>query len=135
MAFPTIDVTQFGINPSILSELSSWDRQRRKAATVATMPLFYLYQFFEISEGYLGAVDYQVVEGDRLCALAGYNKPAILRPNTDGSYAFVGSTSVIDMDVDHVLQTQKARSEWVELRSSYKRQFIPSLSRGEHDAG
>ncbi|RGP65164.1 hypothetical protein FSPOR_7554 [Fusarium sporotrichioides] len=116
LAFPTVDVTQFGINSNILSELSSWDRQRRRDATFATVPLLYLYQFFETSEGYLGAVDYQVLEGDRLCALAGYNEAVILRPNANGSYAFVGSTSVIDIDADHVLQAQKAQSKWLDLQ-------------------
>ncbi|GKU18408.1 unnamed protein product [Fusarium langsethiae] len=116
LAFPTVDVTQFGIHSNILSELSSWDRQRRRDATFATVPLLYLYQFFETSEGYLGAVDYQVLEGDRLCALAGYNEAVILRPNANGSYAFVGSTSVIDIDADLVLQTQKAQSKWLDLQ-------------------
>ncbi|KAG8666331.1 hypothetical protein FPOAC1_011135 [Fusarium poae] len=69
--------------------LNAWIRQRRKDVNIATTRLLYIYQVFETSEGYLGAVDYQVVEGDHLYALAGYNKPVILRHNTNISYAFV----------------------------------------------
>jgi hypothetical protein len=89
VTYPTIDVTQPGINSDILTELSAWIRQRRKDVNIATTRLLYIYQVFETSEGYLGAVDYQVVEGDHLYALAGYNKPVILRHNTNISYAFV----------------------------------------------
>ncbi|KAL6924429.1 hypothetical protein FSST1_001703 [Fusarium sambucinum] len=48
-------VTQFGINPDILAELSSWTRQRRKDVNIATARLLYIYKIFETSEGYLGA--------------------------------------------------------------------------------
>ena len=116
MALPTTDVTQFGIKPDILSELSSWDKTRRSAATDAIVPVLYTYQFFETSQGYLGAVDYEVAEGDCLCVLAGYNKAVILRPNAEGSYAFIGTTSVIDIDVQHILESQQAKSKWLELR-------------------
>ncbi|CEI39471.1 unnamed protein product [Fusarium venenatum] len=39
------DVTQFGINPDIPAELSSWTKQRRKDVNIATARLLYIYNF------------------------------------------------------------------------------------------
>ncbi|KAF5659185.1 heterokaryon incompatibility protein (het-6OR allele) [Fusarium heterosporum] len=116
MAFPATDLTKFGIQSDVIAELSSWDIERRRAAVLDIMPRLYQNVFFETSLGYLGAADYEPAEGDRICLLAGYKEPVVLRPTPNGTYAFVGSALVVDLHVDAELESQQSQTQWFELR-------------------
>ncbi|KAF4994872.1 hypothetical protein FGRMN_5504 [Fusarium graminum] len=116
MVFPATDLTKFGIESDVMTELCSWDLERRRAAVSDIMPGLYQNVFFETSQGYLGAADYELAEGDRICLLAGYKEPVVLRPTSNGTYAFVGSAFVVDLHVDAELESQQSQTQWFELR-------------------
>lgn len=103
MAFPAADLAEFDTESAVLLEPSPLDIQRRRAAISDIMPTLSRIIFFETSRGCLGAADYEPVVGDRFCPLAGYKKAVVLRPTSNGFFAFVGLAFVVDLDIEVVL--------------------------------
>ncbi|KAJ4109119.1 hypothetical protein NW765_003999 [Fusarium oxysporum] len=89
MAFSPSDLAPLKVRLNVLEELSSWNLERRREAVSGIMPILYNYTFFETNRGYLGAVDFNVLEGDRLCILWGYKEPVVLRPDATDRYTFL----------------------------------------------
>jgi hypothetical protein len=116
MAFSPSDLARLKVKLDVVEELSSWGLERRREAVSRIMPVLYNYRFFETNRGYLGAVDFDVLEGDRLCILWGYKEPVVLRPDATGCYTFVGPAYVVDMDTKNTTPSQRPQGQWFELR-------------------
>ncbi|KAF5570777.1 heterokaryon incompatibility (het-6OR allele) [Fusarium phyllophilum] len=116
MAFSPSELAPMKVGLSVLEELSSWSLERRREAVSGIMPVLYNYRFFETSQGYLGAVDFDVLEGDRLCTLWGYKEPVILRPNATDRYTFVGPAYAVDVNTENTIPSSRSQGQWFELR-------------------
>ncbi|KAF5713196.1 heterokaryon incompatibility (het-6OR allele) [Fusarium mundagurra] len=69
MAFSPSELAPMKVGLNVPEELSSWSLERRREAVSGIMTVLYNYKFFETNRGYLGAVDFDILEGDRLCTL------------------------------------------------------------------
>ncbi|KAF5607901.1 heterokaryon incompatibility (het-6OR allele) [Fusarium subglutinans] len=116
MAFFPSELAPMKVRLNVLEELSSWSLERQRQAVSGTMPVLYNYRFFETSRGYLGAVNFDVLEGDRLCILWGYKEPVILRPDATDRYTFVGPAYAVDADIENTVPSPRSRGQWFELR-------------------
>ncbi|RKK87770.1 hypothetical protein BFJ69_g522 [Fusarium oxysporum] len=116
MAFSPSDLAPLKVRLNVLEELSSWSLERRREAVSGIMPVLYNYRFFETNRGYLGAVDFDVLEGDRLCILWGYKEPVVLRPDATDRYTFVGPAYAVDVDTKNTIPSPPSQGQWFELR-------------------
>ncbi|KAF4445192.1 heterokaryon incompatibility (het-6OR allele) [Fusarium acutatum] len=116
MAFSPSELAPMKVRLNVLEELSSWSLERRREAVSGIMPVLYNYRFFETSRGYLGAVDFDVLEGDRLCTLWGYKEPVVLGPDATDRYTFVGSAYAVDVDTENTIPSSRSQGQWFELR-------------------
>ncbi|KAF4499078.1 heterokaryon incompatibility (het-6OR allele) [Fusarium agapanthi] len=116
MTFPPSELAPMKVRLNVLEELSSWSLERRRQAVLGIMPVLYNYRFFETSRGYLGAVNFDVLEGDRLCVLWGYKEPVILRPDATDRYTFVGPAYAVDADTENTSPSPRSQGQWFELR-------------------
>ncbi|EMT65092.1 Heterokaryon incompatibility protein 6, OR allele [Fusarium odoratissimum] len=116
MAFSPSDLAPLKVRLNVLEELSSWSLERRREAVSGIMPVLYNYRFFETNRGYLGAVDFDVLEGDRLCILWGYKEPVVLRPDATDRYTFVGPAYAVDVDTKNTIPSPPSQGQWLELR-------------------
>ncbi|PNP74086.1 hypothetical protein FNYG_12602 [Fusarium nygamai] len=116
MAFSPSELASMKVRLNVLEEISSWSLERRRKAVSEIMPVLYNYRFFETGQGYLGAVDFDVLEGDRLCTLWGYKEPVILRPDATDRYTFVGPAYALDVNTENTIPSLRSQGQWFELR-------------------
>lgn len=116
MAFSPSELASMKVRLNVLEEISSWSLERRRKAVSEIMPVLYNYRFFVTSQGYLGAVDFDVLEGDRLCILWGYKEPVILRPDATDRYTFVGPAYAVDVNTENTIPSLRSQGQWFELR-------------------
>ncbi|KAF5576470.1 heterokaryon incompatibility (het-6OR allele) [Fusarium pseudocircinatum] len=116
MAFSPSELASMKVRLNVLEEISSWSLERRRKAVSEIMPVLYNYRFFETGQEYLGAVDFDVLEGDRLCTLWPYKKPVILRPDAKDRYTFVGPAYAVDVNTENTIPSLRSQGQWFELR-------------------
>ncbi|KAF5652171.1 heterokaryon incompatibility protein (het-6OR allele) [Fusarium sp. NRRL 25303] len=116
MAFSPSELAPLKVRLNVLDELSSWSLERRRETVSGIMPVLYNYRFFETNRGYLGAVDFDVLEGDRLCVLWGYKEPVVLRPDATDRYTFVGPAYAVHVDTENTIPSSRSQGQWFELR-------------------
>ncbi|KAI8711802.1 HET domain-containing protein [Fusarium sp. LHS14.1] len=115
-AFPGIDMQELGFGSTPRQDTSWWGTDDRKTVLQYLDNLLKDFNTFALESGYLGTAPLGTKSGDVLCVLEGSGLPLLLRETEEGHYVFVGTTNVLDLDVQSLLSDMGPGGQWFELR-------------------
>ncbi|EEU37728.1 uncharacterized protein NECHADRAFT_53535 [Fusarium vanettenii 77-13-4] len=115
-AFPGSDMQDLGFTRTPQEEILSWCKDKRSQILSALDQELRKYNFFKSESGYLGRAPLGAKRGDILCLLDGYDLPVLLRETKEGHHIFVGTVTVLDLDIHSLLRNMGPGGQWFELR-------------------
>ncbi|KAH7253243.1 heterokaryon incompatibility protein-domain-containing protein [Fusarium solani] len=114
--FPGSDMQELGFTRTPQEEILSWCKDKRSQILSALDQELRKCNCFESESGYLGRAPLGAKRGDILCLLDGYDLPVLLRETKEGHHVFVGTVTVLDLDIHSLLRNMGSKAQWLELR-------------------